>query len=400
MTGYVTLADLDREMEHQATVAPSFGDLYSGSLSATPYSWTEPSAIPPRDWLYGRHLIRKFVSVTVAPGGMGKSSLVIAETLAMVTGRSILNQWVCSPLTVWLWNLEDPRDELTRRIQATCQHYEILPDDLRDRLFVDTGREQRLCVAISTRDGAEILRPISDGLIDEISRHHIDVLIVDPFVSSHQVTENDNQAIDMVAKEWGRVADRANCAISLVHHTRKQNGETNNSESARGAKALIDAARDARALNRMSREEGENAGVDSHRLYFRAFSDKANLAPPCEDSAWYRLQNVELANGDHVGVVTPWSWPDPLSDYSVQDLVNVQRAIFEQGYRENVQAKDWVGFAIARVLGLDADRKVDKARIKSCLKVWIGCGALKVTMIADDKGKNRPTVEVGAWANE
>ena len=38
------------------------------SLVATPYRWTDPAEIPRRQWVYGRHLLRKFVSVTVAPG--------------------------------------------------------------------------------------------------------------------------------------------------------------------------------------------------------------------------------------------------------------------------------------------------------------------------------------------
>lgn len=56
----------------------------------TEFSWRDPSTIPPRPWLYGQHLIRKQVSVTVAPGGVGKSSLTICEALAMVSGRELL----------------------------------------------------------------------------------------------------------------------------------------------------------------------------------------------------------------------------------------------------------------------------------------------------------------------
>ncbi|WP_254443799.1 AAA family ATPase [Ruegeria sp. HKCCA4008] len=53
------------------------------------FVWRDPSAIPPRPWLYGQHLIRKQVSVTVAPGGVGKSSLTICEGLAMASGRDL-----------------------------------------------------------------------------------------------------------------------------------------------------------------------------------------------------------------------------------------------------------------------------------------------------------------------
>jgi hypothetical protein len=45
--------------------------------------------IPARQWLYGKHLLRKFVSVDVAAGGLGKSSVKIGEALAMTANRSL-----------------------------------------------------------------------------------------------------------------------------------------------------------------------------------------------------------------------------------------------------------------------------------------------------------------------
>jgi AAA domain len=46
-------------------------------VRASPFSWVSPKKIPRRQWLYGRHYIRKFVTVTIAPGGYGKSTLTI-----------------------------------------------------------------------------------------------------------------------------------------------------------------------------------------------------------------------------------------------------------------------------------------------------------------------------------
>lgn len=362
---------------------------------ATPFTWTDPAAIPPREWLYGRHLIRKFVSVTVAPGGVGKSSLLIAEALALTTGKPLVGQWVGSPLRVWLWNLEDPRDELQRRIQAACQHYGLSPADIGDRLFIDTGREQELCTAVTTRNGAQIVRPAIDNLTAELTANAIDVLIVDPFISSHQVAENDNPAMDMVAKEWGRVADRTRSAIELVHHTRKLSGDVEvTAESSRGAKALTDAARDTRVLNRMSSEEGDKAGVENHRLYFRAYSDKANLSPPADKSDWFKLENVELANGDHVGVVTQWQWPDPLAGVTGADFDKVAAVIRGGRWRENVQASAWVGRAVAEALELNVENRADKNKILALLSVWRAAGSLVVVEGEDEKRMVRKFVEV------
>ena len=41
------------------------------ALAAVPAPLPDPASIPPREWLYGTRLIRRFVSVLAAPGGAG-----------------------------------------------------------------------------------------------------------------------------------------------------------------------------------------------------------------------------------------------------------------------------------------------------------------------------------------
>ncbi|OWY02300.1 AAA family ATPase [Thioclava sp. IC9] len=371
-------------------------------LKATPFKWRDPATLPARQWVYGRHLIRRFTSVTVAPGGVGKSSLTICEALAMASGRSLLGDTPAAPLRVWILNLEDPRDELERRIIATMLHHSIKPETVGDKLFVDSGRERGLCTATQSGEGVRINVPEVEALVAEIKAKDIDVLIVDPFVSSHRVKENDNGAIDVVAKEWGRVAERCNCAIDLVHHTRKLGGEEASSENSRGAVALLGAARSARVLNRMSDAQKADAGVaDDPLTYFSVERDKANLAPPGK-RVWRRMVSVNLANGDSVGVTEAWEWPDDFDGINVNDLLAVQNAIqvsWDAGSppRASNQAKSaWAGLIVAEVLGLDASR--DKARISRMLKTWIGTGAIREVQHEDAKRNKRPCLEVGEWA--
>ena len=75
-----------------------------------------------------RSVIRKFLTAIVAPGGSGKSSLVIAELLEMVSGKPLLTGRNAKPLRVWYLNIEDPRDEIDRRIAAACIAYKLDPD--------------------------------------------------------------------------------------------------------------------------------------------------------------------------------------------------------------------------------------------------------------------------------
>jgi hypothetical protein len=371
-------------------------------IHATPYAWTEPGSIPQRQWLYGTLLLRKFVTATISPGGIGKSSLIVAEALAMVSGKGLLGVISDECLRVWVWNLEDPLEETQRKVQAAALHYRLVPDDIGDRLMMDSGRDQKLVIATTTRTGTVIVQPVVDSLVDEIVKYKIDVLVIDPFVSCHEVSENDNMAMDMVVKEWGRVAGRGNCAVHLVHHTRKPLGaETEvTTNSSRGAASQTDACRVVRPLNRMTEKEATAAGVDNHRLYFRTIQDKDNLSPPVEKSDWFRLVSVDLHNGpmglggDSIGVVTKWTMPDALAGMTGADFEKVARVIRGGKWRHHPQAASWVGRAVAEALEIDIDNKTVVAKIKRMLGVWYAAKTLVVVERDDDNRISRKFVEV------
>ncbi|HEX7822735.1 MAG TPA: AAA family ATPase [Sphingobium sp.] len=302
----------------------------SPTISATPYLWRDPSTLPLRPWLYGRWFLRGTISGVVAPGGIGKSTMLAGTALAMATGRPLLGKTIWDgPKTVWLWNLEDDLDELSRSIQASAKHFGVTADDVEGRLFVDSGMEGAgLCTA-TEQDGFKLLVPVYDALRTEIMARGIDVLIVDPFVSSHEVEENSNSLIDKIAKAWGRVAKDANCVIILVHHTSKAGAGEVTALSARGAVALINACHATLVLNRMDKERAEQLGIpdDERRRYFSVEDDKHNRAP-AEKADWYRLASVDLGNGDHdgdlhgdsVGVAEPWQAPNPFDDVRPRTL--------------------------------------------------------------------------------
>jgi hypothetical protein len=371
-------------------------------IRATPFVWRPETEIPARQWLYGKHLLRKFVSVDVAAGGVGKSSVKIGEALAMASNQPLYERAIHGgPLTVWLYNLEDPAEETERRLHATAKWFKLTPGDLGDRLYVDSGRDQRCVIAYESPHGVTIAAPVVDQLKSEITGRGIDVLIIDPFVSSHEVSENDNRAIDAVVKEWGRVADECDCSINLIHHVRKGNGGETNVDSARGAKAMTDAARSVIVYNRMTPEEAGMAGIPTDQIgfYFRTQNDKANLAPP-EKAEWFRMNNVGLANGDQVGVATPWKWPELFDGISTAKAQAVQRAVAEGKWRKDPRSSDWVGYAVARVLGLDPDPDADRKRISAVIKQWLKNDVLREVEGQDEKRNPRVFVEVGKWIVE
>lgn len=380
-------------------------------IAATPFAWLDPTTIPQRPWVYGRWMLRNTITAVVAPGGVGKSALMASTILALATGRELLGKTVWDgPQRVWYWNLEDDGDELSRQIHAAAKHHCIRPGECGDRLFVDSGLDgAALCMAIEDRNGFRIQRPVVEGLVAELLAREMDVLIVDPFVSSHQVSENDNGAIDAVAKEWARVAKRANCSIVLVHHTKKLAGQKVTSEMSRGAVALTSAARITLVLNRMDSEEATRFGIDSdkdRRQHFSVQDDKHNRAPP-EDAEWYHIAGVDLGNGsedrqgDNIGVVARWTPPNAFDGVTADHLRHVQRAVEDGSWKESNQAKNWVGIAVANVMGLDPAReaKADRVRINALLRQWIASGALVVVeKRCPEKREDKKFVEVGEWA--
>lgn len=399
---------MERWAASMANQAPDLDDAPDASaappLNPTAFVWRDPASIPPRPWVYGRHMIRKQVSVTVAPGGVGKSSLTILEAICLASGRQLLGEWVPTEgLRAWVYNLEDPRDEMDRRVIAAMMHHHVKPEEVEDRLFLDTGRERPLCTAMDIRGETMIVKPEIEALEAAIKARGIDVLIVDPFVSSHRVSENASGAIDLVAKEWARLADRCNCAIELVHHTRKTGGQEATTEDGRGSSALLGAARSGRVLNKMSDEMKEQAGIkDEKGTIFGIDRDKANLAP-AGARQWVRMVSVDLGQGDQVGVPEVWEWPDAMAGFTSKDLLAVQNEIDKRCVAGNPprfsdQTGDWAGHIVAEFLDMDAVD--DKRRIKKILSDWIKSGALKKGEFIDARREKRPTVEVGEWAVE
>ena len=396
MTAHRAYADPDRIAE---AIPPSPQPL--GFFR--PWTFRPPREIPPRRWLYGAHYIRRFVSTTAALGGAGKSALALVEAMAMASGKPLLGVAPAGRLRVGYFNAEDPLEETERRIAAAMMHFGLTRADLEGWLHWGSGRDSGLVIAVQGREGVEIVQPVVDRLLADITEQRLDAIIVDPFVSTHRVPENANGEIDFVVKQWARIAETADIGVELVHHTKKSSGVEMTVEDSRGASSYLNAARSARVLNVMTKEEAERAGVDQRRAHFRVDNGKANLAPPSERSAWFRFVGVDLGNGgdepgDSVGVVTSWQWPDSLDGIRAADLLRVQQKIASGAWREDSRSDAWAGNAIAEALDLNLDAPGQKARLKGMLSTWLAAGALKRVTLPDAKRRSRTFVEVGTWA--
>lgn len=417
----IPFAPYDAEPEGEVTTirdeAPAKAEA-SGLIAATAWRRNLP---PPRQWLYGFHLQRKMLTGTISPGGVGKSSLTLVDALAMATGRKRLHSWVhrSEGYRVWYWCGEDPMHELSRRLEAACIHYGIGDDEIGGRLFVDSGREKPIKIATLDRDGVKVATPLVAALVAEMKARKIDVLIVDPFITCHSVPENDNTAMNAVIDAWRDVANATDAAIELVHHTNKAASATEpNINDGRGGSAFRDGIRAGRVLSPLSIEEGERMGLDpaeTARIFRALDGAKANMSARSNAFSWYRMESVRLDNataeypeGDLVGVCTAWNPPDAFEGVKLDDLHRVQLAIDARTTppARTPTNRDWVGYLVADVLGLDIgtpgttkaqrskEQKAAWGRVSGMVNTWLRTKALRAETVHSARNGRKTTVIV------
>ena len=79
-------------------------------IKPTPFVPRDPRSIPLRPFIYDPYYVRGMVTLTAAMGGVGKSSLVMAENVAMALGKPLLGYQPEEDLVVWYFNGEDGQD--------------------------------------------------------------------------------------------------------------------------------------------------------------------------------------------------------------------------------------------------------------------------------------------------
>jgi hypothetical protein len=293
------------EIAAEAPPPPPIDILWADNINA--------AMIPRRRWLIGSFAVRGNLTVLVAPPGAGKSTLGIALAVACAIGRDeLVGEQVHEPTRAWVWNNEDDQDELRRRLAAVLQHWSIDAADIRGRLGLNSGADRPLLIARLNRDGTVLRLPDIEAVAERVRANGIGLLVVDPFVETHEVDENDNAQIKTVAAMWREVARRAECAVVLVHHTGKPPAASADAwagslAASRGASSLAGVARIMRTLFAMSERDAERLGItpeERHR-WVRLDDAKANLSLASPKAKWFRRVSVTIANGDEVGVLVP-----------------------------------------------------------------------------------------------
>lgn len=387
-------ADDAQALERIAAVQQSVEELLTDDSF---YVAPDPATLPRRPWIMKPDYLRGHVSALVAPGGAGKSSLILVEALALVSGKPLLPpRFAAGCYKVCVMNAEDGSDETHLRIAAAMKLHGITQADIAGGLMVRQPGDLTL-VRGSNGGRATEMPGIVDRLIQFLKRNAIDVLILDPLASFSEGEENSNTDMAVLIRAARRIATQAGVALVIVHHTRKTGGNAAGVEDARGASALIAGVRSARVINTMTTEQAAELGVDltRRRSFFSITNGKLNYAEPGADQ-WCEIVPVVLPNGEQAHTIRPYIVRAVAMPYDV--VRQIHGYLTEHG-PQRARGDDWFGWTVARLAGVEgADARTTAAKKRAAK--WIA-RLIELGVVVEASALNaarRPAPGYGAGA--
>jgi hypothetical protein len=266
------------------------------------------SDIPHRRWLYGTYLVRGEITILASPGGAGKTALAIGIAAEIAAGCEKLGErlWVKGNQKVLYISGEERRPELMRRICAFCRQHNISEHEI-DRLSMAAAEDPKVQTMsfLQTREKTTVLD--EDGLNSlgaALEGLRPDLVVLDPLVVFCGGGDMNGTVMSLVMRKLTALAARFDCAILVVHHTRKgRPGSDDPAEQAErisGAAATVNLARRAVMPLTMTDAEAKAYSIlpSERAKYFKLADVKSNIAPITAEANWYELATVELDNSE------------------------------------------------------------------------------------------------------
>lgn len=271
---------------------------------------------PPRPWAYGNFLMYQAVTGIAAPPGVGKTTfsfqLGIAFGLDMTFGT-----WapaIGGGGKVWLYNGEEPKDELKRRFIAACAEMGVQESVVAPRFAFNSGLNQRLnFLSIDSRSGEITRSPDVDIIKQNIIDHEIKLFVIDPLIEFHNVKE-DTEGFHAMGAILREIAHDCDCSVLFFHHTPKASNSDNaagDMNALRGGGPIVGVARFVGTMFNMTAKDAEEYGVPIKERYrYVRFDDaKANMTLVGNVPQWWAKLGISIDNAtglrpaDTIGVL-------------------------------------------------------------------------------------------------
>lgn len=273
-----------------------------GPISEIEWNTARTSQPPIIDrWFY------EDVGCFIAPGGTGKTTLLLFQLIHIVLGWELFGHEVMNPGPVVLLTAEDSRETLVARLRQMALQLQLTDEQIRsvreDVIITDvSGKGIKL-----TTVEKDVVMPSAqlDRLIVNIGVLNPSLVIIDPLVSFGVGESRVNDAEQGMIDAARRIRNAVKCGVIYVHHTGKANARdrTLDQYSGRGGSALADGSRMVHVLCRLTPDEWTEATgymLEGDEAGFLLARPKMTWCPPQPDIYIMRRGYV-FTRFDHIG---------------------------------------------------------------------------------------------------
>ena len=203
---------------------------------------------PPRPPMLVDRYLPLDVSAMVAPGGVGKTTLVLQEAIRIILGLPLYGLPIEQTGPVLIVTAEDDRDTFKHRIHRLLKAVDLTDAQRREAagkiLVEDVAAKPVRFVQAAQNGNLAFTRHLTE-LGDAYAGAGLALIVIDPLVSfgPGERFVNDGEQMLIAAARW--LQRRTGAAVRLVHHVSKQVGRDGiiDAHAGRGGAALGDGAR-------------------------------------------------------------------------------------------------------------------------------------------------------------
>lgn len=203
--------------------------------------------LPPQPFIVER-LLPCDCGILNAPGGTGKSSVMLYEAVHIITGQPLYNRKVNRAGAVLYCTQEDSRAKLLYRLNQICTALDLSPLQMKqvaDYIFCEDMTTRRTRFVESDERGNLTPTRAVDDLIDQYQGKGLALIVIDPLVFFSPGERHVNDGASELMLTGRRISSALDCCVQFVHHTSIQTArdKTDDQYAGRGASAFADNAR-------------------------------------------------------------------------------------------------------------------------------------------------------------
>jgi RecA-family ATPase len=230
-------------------------DAQPAAEKGKPRTWAAPAPIDVDEWTSAQlsppcivdGYLYADVALLIAPGGTGKTTLLLYEAVHIVLGMPLWGRAVRKPGPVLVLTGEDSREVLVARLREIAQHLGIegaqLQQVMRDVLISDlSGGGWKLS---QIRNDVVMPSDFADQIVRAVKDRPPVLVTIDPAVSFGVGEARVNDAEQGLVDAARRIRAGLQCCVRFVHHTGKQVALDRREDqyAGRGGSAFADGAR-------------------------------------------------------------------------------------------------------------------------------------------------------------